>query len=152
MALQRLEFFIPSNRVAKNGRKSGMDGENDLVRSARGNRFAAAKRKADNEIWVSRFASEAAEDAGWSREDVLHTVELTFIEPDMRRDDDNVFGAAKFILDALCEPQPSGKFVIHRNGAGVIPDDDPFHVCLICRRGPVDRDAPGVKVRVTREV
>lgn len=147
MGIETLEFFVPTNRVSKNGRKRGLDGLNEIVRQCRGNRVIAAKRKIENETWVARFASEAMQDSGWSARDCLNTVILTFIEPDTRRDDDNVFGAAKFILDALCEP--SGRNHLH--GCGAIVDDDPFHCALIPRRGDPDRENPGVRVKIIRE-
>lgn len=147
--LQRLEFFVPSNRVSKSGRKRGFDGLNDIVGQSRSNRVYAAKCKNETEEWIAGFAREASSEQGWSRPSGLTTVELEFIEPDMRRDDDNVFAGSKFFLDALCTPDESKKVTVHKNGCSLVWDDDPFHVCLVTRRGPTDRENPGVKVRMT---
>lgn len=148
---ERLEFFIPTNRASKNGSKQGMDGLNEIVRQSRGNVHLANKRKHENERHVAMHALEAMRDSGWVADERLCYVELTFIEPDKRRDDDNVFAGAKYVLDALCRPHPSGGRIIHENGVGAIIDDDPFHVALHCRRGDPDKDNPGVKVRIIRE-
>lgn len=150
--IDRLEFFIPTNRVAKNGRKQGMDGLNEIVRQSRGNVHLANKRKHENERHVAKYALEAMKEAGWVADERLCFVELTFIEPDKRRDDDNVFAGAKYILDALCRPHPSGGRVIHSNGVGAFFDDDPFHIALHCKRGEPDKQNPGVRVRITRMV
>lgn len=148
--IRRLEVFVPSNRVSRSGARLGFDGRNEMERQARGNRYAAAKRKAENEVWVARFVKSEMARTGWEARDALSTVELTFIEPNMRRDDDNVFAAAKFVLDALCKPSESGGRVVHANGCGAVLDDDPWHVCLITRRGKTDRLNPGVWIRITR--
>lgn len=148
--LERLDVFVPSNRRSKNGRKLGMDGLNDIVRMSRGNKFHAAKRKDENEIWISRHVARAMEEQGWQALDGLTTVVLRFVEPDMRRDDDNVFAGAKFFLDALCTPGGTELRTIHKNGCSALVDDDPRHVCLITKRAPINRDDPGVMVSLIR--
>lgn len=148
--IDTLEFFVPTNRHGKNGAKRGMDGMNDIVRQSRGKAVYANIRKCENEQHVARYAREAIEEQGWECKDTLHTVVLTFIEPDERRDDDNVFAGSKYVLDALCEPQGTEKRRIHSNGAGAIPDDDPLHVCLLCQRGKPDRNNPGIMVKIIR--
>ena len=91
MVIETLEFFVPSNRKNKNGRKQGMDGMNEIVKQSRAKAAWANIRKNQNEQWVAGFARDAMKEAGWKTADCLHTVILTFIEPDMRRDDDNIF-------------------------------------------------------------
>ena len=151
MAIEILEFFVPSNRKNKNGRKQGMDGMNEIVKQSRAKAAWANIRKNQNEQWVAGFARDAMKEAGWKTADCLHTVILTFIEPDMRRDDDNIFAGAKYILDALCKPVVGKSRTVHRNGCGAVPDDDPMHVCLLCKRGDADPVDPGVKVSIIRE-
>ncbi len=148
--LDRLEFFVPTNRVSKNGRKQGLDGMNEIVRQSRTNIHVAANRKRENEQHVAKYALEAMEKSGWVANDRLCLVEMFFVEPDSRRDDDNVFAGAKFVLDALCRPHSSGGRVIHANGIGAVIDDDPFHVSLRCVRAKNDKQNPGVRVRITR--
>ena len=149
--IERLELFVPTNRVSKSGRRQGMDGLNEIVRQSRGNVHLANKRKQENERHVAGYALEAMREAGWVPDERLCFVGLTFVEPDRRRDDDNVFAGAKYVLDALCRPHPSGGRIMHANGAGAVIDDDPFHVCLHCRRGEEDKRNPGIRVRITRK-
>lgn len=148
--METIEFFVPSNRTARNGSKRGMDGMNEIVKQSRTSGAYANIRKAQNEMWVAKYAKEAMDEAGWTAKDCLHTVVLTFIEPNQRRDDDNIFAGAKYVLDALCVPTVGGKRTIHGNGCGLIPDDDPRHVCLLCKRGKEDKDNPGIRVKVYR--
>lgn len=140
-----VEFFVPTNRRDRRGAPRGMDGMNEIIGQSRESPYRANRRKHANEAHVARYARSAMRASGWRADDSRVTVELVFIEPDMRRDDDNVFAGAKYILDALCSPA-SG----HPRGCGAVPDDDPAHVRLLCRRGPVDRSNPGVLVRLRR--
>ena len=151
MEAEVLEFFVPSNRMDKRGRKKGMDGMNEIVKQSRTKAAWANIQKNKNEQWIAGYARAAMHKAGWKTRNCLHTVILTFIEPDMRRDDDNVFAGAKFVLDALCKPVVGDKRTVHRNGCGAVPDDDPMHVCLLCRRGDPDVENPGVRVKIIRE-
>lgn len=149
--IETLEFFVPSNRKNKNGSKRGMDGMNEIVKESRACAAYANVRKAENEQWVAGFARAAMREAGWETKDRLHTVVLTFVEPNMKRDDDNIFAGAKYVLDALCKPVVGESRTVHRNGCGAIPDDDPRHVALVCKRGAEDRNNPGIKVKIYRE-
>ena len=146
-----LSFYVPSFRKTKRGRPQGMDGLNEIIRDARCNRYAAAARKHRIEAYVSRIAAEAADASGWERPTGRCTVALEFREPDARRDDDNVFAFAKYVLDAMCVPTESGRGTVHAEGAGIIEDDDPAHVRLVCTRGRIDRDNPGIQVTITEE-
>ena len=150
-SIEKLEFFIPSNRQGKNGRKKGMDGMNEIVKQSRANSAWANIRKEANEMHCAAYARSAMRVDGWKTRDCLHTVILEFIEPDTRRDDDNIFAGAKYVLDSLCKPQVGEKRTIHKNGCGAIPDDDPMHACLLCKRGKEDRNNPGIKVTIYRE-
>ena len=79
-------------------------------------------------------------------------VTLTFVEVGRRRDPDNIFGASKFILDALCTPQQRGKKTIHKHGCGAIVDDSQEYVELRCAIADrVDREHPGVWIRIKRK-
>lgn len=80
---------------------------NDYVAQCRRNPYAGAKaKKAAQETveWAIRAAHLKP-----MRPPV--TVSFTWVEPDMRRDKDNISSAKKYILDALVE-------------CGVIPDDN----------------------------
>jgi Holliday junction resolvase RusA-like endonuclease len=63
------------------------------------------------------------------------SLDVTWIETKKKRDPDNVFGAAKFILDGMV-------------AADVINDDDRDHVAAITNRIAVS-DSRGVSVKVT---
>jgi Holliday junction resolvase RusA-like endonuclease len=83
---QRWSFAIP-------GRLPGL---NDIIRSARGNRYGAAKEKKNAERVIAHFARKLPEIA------VPVRVSIRWIEVDRRRDLDNIAGGGtKMILDAL---------------------------------------------------
>ena len=146
-----LEFFVPTNRVSPGGARRGMDGLNEIIRSARAGAEVSNRVKAENEAWIAAHARRAMAECGWEAPDRRCTVEVEFVEPDLRRDDDNVFAGAKFVLDALCAPRRRGRYVQHAAGCSAIRDDDPAHVRLVTRRGACDRRDPGMRVRVTED-
>lgn len=80
---------------------------NDYVSACRANPYKGAKAKKDAQeavAWAIRAARLKP-----MRPPV--TVGFTWVEPDMRRDKDNISSAKKYVLDALVE-------------CGVIPDDN----------------------------
>lgn len=80
---------------------------NDYVGACRANPYKGAKAKKDAQeavAWAIRAARLKP-----MRPPV--TVSFTWVEPDMRRDKDNISSAKKYVLDALVE-------------TGVIPDDN----------------------------
>ena len=80
---------------------------NDYVSACRSNPYKGAKAKKDAQeavAWAIRAARLKP-----MRPPV--TVSFTWVEPDMRRDKDNISSAKKYVLDALVE-------------CGVIPDDN----------------------------
>ena len=60
---------------------------------------------------------------------------ITWFEPDMRRDPDNIMAGQKFILDGLVQ-------------AGVIPGDSQKYIQGIYHRCRVDRKNPRVEVEI----
>ena len=60
---------------------------------------------------------------------------ITWYEPDLRRDPDNVMAGQKFILDGLV-------------AAGTIPNDSQKHIKGIVHRFEVDRQNPRVEVEI----
>lgn len=80
---------------------------NDYVSACRCNPYKGAKAKKDAQDAVA-WAIKAAR-LKPMRPPV--TVGFTWVEPDMRRDKDNISSAKKYVLDALVE-------------CGVIPDDN----------------------------
>lgn len=146
-------FFVPSDR---DGRP--WYGLNDIIDMARKSRFGYAHQKDSAEKHVARIARMTMDEHLWVPPEGQCEVILTFVEMGRNRDPDNIFGGAKFILDALCEPTfhyvtKSGREVWrHKHGAGVIVDDDQQHVELRCALADrTDRKHPGVWVRIRRK-
>ncbi len=147
--------WVPSNNTDKSGRPAPLDGTNELVRQARGNALAAARRKRINEQHVARHVAQAMEDQGWVAPEGRSDVTLTFVEVSSRRDPDNIFGAAKYILDGLCTPVHTGRMgrrgkerIIHQDGCSAIIDDSQAYVDLHMGIAEPDRQRPGVWVRI----
>lgn len=74
-----------------------MDGLNEYTRACRANRYAGADMKKRNQA----VAAKAIRDAGIVPHRGRARIRFTWVEPNPRRDPDNVRFAAKFILDAL---------------------------------------------------
>lgn len=155
MAAGELAFFVPSDRPGMNGRRKPWYGLNDIIDNARRNRFGYRRQKDDAEAHVARFARRAMEEQGWEMPEGRCLVTLTFVEPHGQRDPDNIYGGAKYVMDAICAPERVGRKrdgsprYRHANGAGCIRDDSQRYVDLrvaIC--GEFDREAPGVWVRI----
>lgn len=81
-----------------------LPGLNEIVNSARSNRFAGAKQKKEETERCAFYAMPL------NPFNVPIVLKIRWIEPNMRRDVDNISGGAKFILDGLVM-------------AGKIPDD-----------------------------
>lgn len=78
-----------------------LSGLNEYTRSNRSNRYqGAAVKRANQDIVVKAIKMSRVKQHEGSV-----TVAITWIEPNMRRDPDNVRFAAKFVLDALVETQ-----------------------------------------------
>ena len=60
---------------------------------------------------------------------------ITWYEPDLRRDPDNIMGGQKFIMDGLVQ-------------AGVIPNDSQKYILGIYHRFMVDRKNPRIEVEI----
>ena len=154
-----LTVWVPSNNTDKRGNPQPLDGLNEIVRQSRGSTFAANNRKSRNEQHVARHVRAAMEEQGWVAPEGRCRITLTFVEVGPRRDPDNIFGAAKFILDALCTPQHTGRIgrrgkevVIHANGCSAIVDDSQAYVELWLELAPeTSREHPGVWVRIEEE-
>ena len=123
------------DRVVIKGRLVGL---NEYVEAERTNRFKAAsiKRDVENHIAVSlMFATEQG---------TLHShtkpceLWITWVEPNHRRDLDNISFATKMIQDAMVR-------------AGVFPDDNTKFIRLIHHTVAFDPNNPRVEVTI-REV
>lgn len=138
-----MKFFIPSNRVTSGGKPAPLDGLNELVRSERVGYQYGNRLKRENGENAMCFCLAAMRKSGWRRPKGRCLVTLTFVEPSRRRDPDNIFGGAKFILDGITRPRGRRKF-----GAGAIEDDS--QRCMELRFGPilVDKKSPGCWVEI----
>ncbi len=109
---------------------------NDYIAAGRSNRYRGAKMKADNGNAVSLAVMQCMKGVRIRRPVFM---EYTWVEPDRRRDLDNIssFGR-KVIQDALVE-------------AGVLEDDGWKHVVGFSDRFRVDKENPRIEVLI-REV
>lgn len=139
----RLEFFIPSNRLDSKGRRTHVDGWNEYIKAVNKGWKVGAARERENVQLVADYARLAMNNAAYAPLEEKALVEVTFIERDMRRDVPNVFGGLKWVLDGLSRPRGS-----KRLGAGLIYDDSPRWVDVVPR---VDYDParPGIEIIVS---
>lgn len=118
-------------RLTFSGRLPGI---NEIVGANRYNRYAGASQKKEVQ---ARLASSWRFMTGGRRFTRHATVWVRFYEPDNRRDDDNVFGGLKFILDTLQK-------------MGVIKNDSPRYVHVLPERF-TDRENPRVEVEIEED-
>ena len=104
---------------------------NEMIRTARGNRFASAAQK---KKYTDLVAMEIMVQTSRPHFEAV-SLDITWIETKRKRDPDNVFAAVKFILDGIV-------------AAGIIDDDDRNHVASITNRIAVS-DSRGVAVMVS---
>lgn len=150
--MRQLEFFVPSNRRRANGMPAHMDGTNEIVGAGLTNRSFAGRRKSENTRWVAQFAAQAMAECGWEAPDVPVVVEMEFHETSAARDLDNIYGGAKYVLDALGTPsgwdEKSRSYTKNKFGCGAIVDDSQKHVENLAFGVVIDKKHPGVMVRV----
>ena len=107
---------------------------NDYIAAERRNRHIAAKMKRDE---TKRVADIAANSDMPTFQKPVH-VYFTWVEPNRRRDIDNIAFAHKFILDGLVK-------------AGVLNGDSQKYVTGFVDLFRVDKDNPHVSVLITDE-
>ncbi|GAA6488430.1 RusA family crossover junction endodeoxyribonuclease [Gordonibacter urolithinfaciens] len=117
----RQSFEIP-------GKLSGL---NEYTRACRANRYKGAAMKRTNQD-IAALSIRAARLKPY---DGPVRVSITWVEPNMRRDPDNIRFAAKFVLDALV-------------GEGVIPNDTQRYVKGISDRFLVNPKEPRIIVEM----
>lgn len=114
-----------------------LPGINELLAENRKNKFAGAKQK---KKWRGELASVFLLQRLAQSKDAVQThavIRVRFYEPDRRRDDDNVFGGLKIILDAMQD-------------AGVILDDGPRY-CHVLPERFYDKKNPRVEIEVEED-
>ena len=103
---------------------------NEMIRTARGNKYAAAAQK---KKYTDLVAMEIMVQTMCPYFDAI-SLDITWIETKKKRDPDNVFAAVKFILDGI-------------KASDIVDDDDRDHVASITNRIVVS-DSRGVLVRI----
>lgn len=117
----RQSFEIP-------GKLSGL---NEYTSACRANRYKGAAMKRTNQD-IAALSIRAARLKPY---DGPVRVSITWVEPNMRRDPDNIRFAAKFVLDALVQE-------------GVIPNDTQRYVHGISDRFLVNKSNPRIIVEM----
>ena len=112
-----------------------LEGLNSYTKANRANRYAGAKMKKDMEDLISWCINSQLKGIHFNG-----TVEISFtwVEPNRKRDLDNIAFAKKFILDALVKN-------------GIIESDGWKGVCGFTDSFKVDKERPRVEVEI-REV
>ena len=118
--MERMKLIIP-------GRLPGL---NDMTDAARRNRYESAKMKRE----YTDLVAWCARSARLPRFDQVDMV-ITWYEPNMKRDKDNIMAGQKFILDGLVQ-------------AGVIANDGWRQVGDISHRFRVDQTNPRIEVEL----
>ncbi len=109
-----------------------LDGLNEYTRKNRSNKYAGHKTKLYNESFVYYSIREAK-----LQKITKYPVELkiTWYEPNLRRDVDNITFAVKFILDALVKQ-------------GILENDSQKYVNKISHEVLVDKNKARVEVEI----
>lgn len=108
-----------------------LPGTNEIIKAAkqgRGKYQPYARMKEEHTTTATCLAKMLPK---FARVDIT----ITWFEPNMRRDPDNIMGGQKFILDGLV-------------GAGTIPDDSQRYINSITHRFEVDREKPRVEIEI----
>ena len=104
---------------------------NEMIRTARGNKFAAAAQK---KKYTDLVAMEIMGQTDRPHFEAI-SLDITWIETNKKRDPDNCFMGVKYLLDGIV-------------AAGIIDDDDRDHVASITNQIVVS-DSRGVMVKMT---
>ena len=96
-----LEFFIPSDRLDSRGRPAPLPGRNEMEKTSRSGAYAGGALKKRYTEYACLLARFAASRVGWIAPD--HPVHISFVwhEVNHRRDQDNIKGFEKCVLDGL---------------------------------------------------
>lgn len=129
-------FF--ASPVERGGRPVGFPGLNEVIAANRSNPLLGARLKRRLTDSIAKAARAAVLRQGWDAPDGPVDIELSWVEANRRRDQDNVTSAQKFLLDGLVEAG-----VLHGDGQRWIPQPPRQRIVH-------DPGCPGVWVRITR--
>ena len=120
-----MTFFIPFR----------LPGMNDIIAANRWHRMNGAKLKRQTQEDIGMIIKSQC------RAVFTETVKLsyTWVEPNRKRDLDNIMSAQKFIQDSLVE-------------MGIIKNDGWKQISGISHKFTVDKDKPGVWVKIEEEI
>ena len=115
--------------------KGRMTGLNDYINAERTNKFKAAKIKTEAEDIVSLALIRAEEQGTLHSHTEPCELWITWVEPNHRRDLDNISFATKFIQDAMVR-------------AGVFPDDGSKYIKLLHHTIAFDPEDPRIEITI----
>lgn len=107
-----------------------LPGLNDMTDAARRNRYESAKMKREYTDLVA-WCAKSARLPRFERVDLI----ITWYEPNMKRDKDNIMAGQKFILDGLVQ-------------AGVLSNDGWKQIGKVIHDFKIDRQNPRVEVEL----
>ena len=107
-----------------------LPGLNDMIEAARRNRYESAKMKKEYTELVA-WCAKSAMLPHFERVDLI----ITWYEPNMKRDKDNIMAGQKFILDGLVQ-------------AGVLSNDGWKQIGKVTHDFKIDRQNPRVEVEL----
>jgi Holliday junction resolvase RusA-like endonuclease len=108
-------------------------GLNDYVNAERTNRFKAAKIKKEMETLITVYLHNADLAGTLHKHTKPCELWITWVEPNKRRDLDNISFGTKFIQDAMVR-------------YGVFPDDNQNYIRLLHHTTAFDKKCPRVEV------
>ncbi len=110
---------------------------NEFQNKNRGNRFNGASYKKNIQAVIQEEIRKALQNGTLHPRETQNNVWIKWVEPNLRRDSDNVAFAKKFILDSLVKE-------------GVIPNDNRKYINGLVDTFEVDKENP--RVEVTLEI
>ena len=149
---QYLKFFVPSTRRGKNGKYLALPGRNELEAASRSGYQVASRLKRTEGQRVAEIAAIEAKKQGWKLPQNKVIIHYLWVEPNDHRDQDNITGYEKCLLDGLTPPKitlKNGKATGKKYGAGIIADDSQKYIygCSVSTI-EVSKSQPGVFVTI----
>ena len=109
-----------------------LPGLNEYIKAERGNKYSAAKLKQDTQTLIGSYIIGMYEMPQIIEPVIMHYL---WVEPNTRRDKDNICFARKFIQDSLVE-------------IGILQGDGWKHIIGFTDNFAVDKDNPRIEVEI----
>jgi len=113
--------------------QSRLDGMNELILANRGNKYAGATLKKENQEIVAWYVKAQ----GVEKAPKPCDIHIRWYEPNRRRDKDNITTGKKFILDALVE-------------VGVLQNDGWNDIGKLSDEVFLDRETPRIEIYIRK--